>query len=555
MKIIKGFPADSENHQLNMIDIMKHAARNYARQEILSRNPDGSLFRYTYKDSFERMKKLANALDALDIVPGDRIGVLAWNSYRFFEIYFGLPGIGAVMVTLNLRLSIDELIYIAKHAGIKFLIVDDDLVNMAEQISQKCDIKGYIVITDQDVNSIKTTLNPVYSYEKILEEASNSYDWPIIDENSAYAACYTTGTTGKPKGVYYSHRNAYIQTIAFASVFLMSVDDCMFQMVPMFHVLGWSTPMAGAYAGSRMIFSGKWNMNDLDEIAELMMNEGVTASAGVPAVFSGMLEKIKKMEKKPDLSKARFISGGAAPPISVMKGIYDLTGAKILHSYGSTEAMAITTLNMSKPWLEKELSDEELWDLKKKQGAISVGIDVKIVDNNGNELPFDGKSSGEIWLRGSWVTRSYLNSPETKEKFTEDGYFKTGDAGNIDSEGYLKITDRIKDLIKSGGEWISSIEIENTLVSHQKILTAAVVGVKHPKWDERPIALIVLREEYKNNVETTEIREHLLKTFAKWQIPEEIIYLDSIPRTSVGKIDKKVIRAKYKDIYLQKKKT
>jgi fatty-acyl-CoA synthase len=549
MKIIKGFPADPENHQLNMIDIMKHAVRNYAKQEILSRNPDGSLFKYTYKDSYKRMKQLANALVNLGVKPGDRIGVLSWNNYQFFEIYFGVPGIGAVMVTLNLRLSIDELIYIVNHAGIKYLIVDYDLLNVADLISHKCDLSGYILIAHNNLSEIKTDMDPLFSYEKIVSESSDSYDWPIIDENSAYAACYTTGTTGKPKGVYYSHRNAYIQTIAFASVFLMSVDDCMFQMVPMFHVLGWSKPMAGVYAGSKMIFSGRWTMNDLDEIAELMMNEGVTASAGVPAVFSGMLEKIKKMDKKPDLSKARFISGGAAPPISVMKGIYDLTGAKILHSYGSTEAMAITTLNMSKPWLEKEFSDEERWELKKKQGAISVGIDVKIIDDGGHELPFDGESSGEILLRGPWITRSYLNAPGTEDRFTEDGYFKTGDAGTIDPEGYLKITDRIKDVIKSGGEWISSIDMENAIVSHPKVLEAAVIGLIHPKFDERPLALIVPREQFKGKIEKEEIRELLLKTFVKWQLPDEILFVDSIPRTSVGKINKKVLRSEYEDLY------
>jgi fatty-acyl-CoA synthase len=555
MKIIKGFQANTEeNYQLNMINIMIHAQRNFARQEILSRKPDGSMFSYSYQDSYDRMKRLANSLESLGIKLGDRIGVLAWNTHQNFEIYFGLPGTGAVMVLLNLRLSTQDLAFVINHAKAKFLIVDESLIPIAEKVAPLCNtLEGFIVITENKLKDIKTQLKPIYSYEKLLSEASPEYNWPYLDENSTYAACYTTGTTGKPKGVYYSHRVVYVNTLMFAIQFEMSIKDVVFQLVPMFHVLGWSKPMAAAYVGAKMIFSGKWDMNDLEELTDIMVRERVTVSGAVPAVFSAMLELIKKMDKKPDLKGARFVCGGAEPPISLMKGMWDLCGAEIIHSYGSTEAMAGTTFNRFKPWLEKEMTEDELWNLKKKQGTFVSGLDVKIVDENGAELPHDGKSSGEILLRGPWVVRNYFNAPETEDSFTQDRYFKTGDAGNIDSEGYLKITDRLKDVIKSGGEWISSIDMENTLVSHQKILTAAVVGVKHPKWDERPIALIVLRDEYKNNVETTEIREHLLNTFAKWQIPEEIIYVDSIPRTSVGKIDKKVIRAKYKDIYLQNK--
>jgi len=552
MKIVKGFFTDSkENYQMNMINVMKHAIRNFSRQEIVSREMDGTLFRYTYQDSYERMQQLANALLSIGVKVGDRVGVLAWNHYQHFEIYYGLPGTGAVMVTLNLRLSPQDLTYVVNHSGATFIIVDEDLLPIAESIMDSCKkVKGYIIITEKEESEIETKLSPYYSYESLLKNASSQYEWPYLDENSAYAACYTTGTTGKPKGVYYSHRKAYIQTVTFAAQFSMTVEDVVFQMVPMFHVLGWSMPLAGPYAGSKIVFTGKWSLEDLEELTNIMVQEGVTVSGGVPAVFMAMLEFIRKMDQKPDLSKARLICGGAEPPIALMRGFWDETGGEIIHSYGSTEAMAITTLNFFKPWLRKELSEEQLWELKKKQGTIAPGLDVKIIDENFNSLPFDGKSSGEILLRGPWITQSYYNAPTTKDIFTDDGYYRSGDAGCLDSEGYLKITDRIKDVIKSGGEWISSIDMENTLVSHPAVLEAAVIGIPHKKWDERPLALIVLRDEFKT-VSKEEIRLHLTKTFAKWQIPDEILFLESIPRTSVGKLDKKVMRNEYKDLYIK----
>jgi len=553
MKVIKGFRADLKaNYQLNVINLMKHAIRNYGRQEIVSRNLDGKLFRYTYSEAYKRMQRLANSLESIGIEVGDRIGVIAWNTYQHFEIYFGLPGMGAVMVSLNLRLAPQDLAYVINHSGIKYIIVDEDLIQVVESVIPLCKgLIGYIIITDKQLNEIKTRLKPNYSYEDLLSKALPNYDWLNLDENSSYAACYTTGTTGKPKGVYYSHRSVYLQALMFAAQFSMSVNDVVFQLVPMFHVLGWSKPLAATYGGAKLIFAGKWNLNDLKELTNILVQEQVTVSAAVPAVFMAMLEFIRKMEQKPDLTGARLICGGSEPPIALMRGFWDETRAEIIHSYGSTEAMAITTLNTFKPWLEEELSEEELWNLKKKQGIIVSGLDIKIVDKNGIELPHDGKSSGEILLKGPWITENYFNSPQTKDSFTEKGYFRTGDAGCLDSEGYLKITDRIKDVIKSGGEWISSIDMENSLMSHSSVLEAAVVGISHPKWDERPLALIVLREDFKFTTKE-EIREHLSKSFVKWQIPDEILFVDKIPRTSVGKLDKKMIRIEYRELYTKK---
>ncbi|MHA2399300.1 MAG: long-chain-fatty-acid--CoA ligase [Promethearchaeota archaeon] len=554
MEPIKGFTVDSTSkYHLNVINLMRHAIRNFSRQEVVSRNLDGSLFRYTYKDAYGRMQRLANALGSIGVKVGDRVGVLAWNHYQHFEIYFALPGTGAVMVSLNLRLSPQDLSYVVNHSGASMLIIDEDLIPIAESIQHLCkNVKSFIIITEKKLSDIKTTLDPIYNYEELLNQSSPQYKWPVLDEDSAYGACYTTGTTGRPKGVYYSHRYVYLQALAFTAQSSMTTFDVVLQLVPMFHVIGWSKPQAAVYAGSKLVFSGRWNLDNLEELTNLMVQEEVTVSGGVPAVFMAMLEHIRKMDKKPDLSRTKLICGGAEPPIALMRGFWDETGGEIIHSYGSTEAMAITTLNFFKPWLKKELSDEELWELKKKQGTIVSGLDIKIVDEQGNDLPHDGKSSGEILLRGPWIAQAYYNSPASQDSFTENGYYKSGDAGSLDSEGYLKITDRIKDVIKSGGEWISSIDMENVLVSHPNVLEAAVVGIPHPKWDERPLALIVLREG-SDVISADNLREHLSSHFAKWQLPEEIFFIDTLPRTSVGKLDKKVMRAKYNDLYSTEK--
>jgi fatty-acyl-CoA synthase len=554
MEPIKGFIVDSTSkYHLNVINLMRHAIRNFSRQEVVSRNLDGSLFRYTYKDAYGRMQRLANALGSIGVKVGDRVGVLAWNHYQHFEIYFALPGTGAVMVSLNLRLSPQDLSYVVNHSGASMLIVDEDLIPIAESIQHLCkNVKSFIIITEKKLTDIKTTLDPIYNYEELLNQSSPQYKWPVLDEDSAYGACYTTGTTGRPKGVYYSHRYVYLQALAFTAQSSMTTFDVVLQLVPMFHVIGWSKPQAAVYAGSKLVFSGRWNLDNLEELTNLMVQEEVTVSGGVPAVFMAMLEHIRKMDKKPDLSRTKLICGGAEPPIALMRGFWDETGGEIIHSYGSTEAMAITTLNFFKPWLKKELSDEELWELKKKQGTIVSGLDIKIVDEQGNDLPHDGKSSGEILLRGPWIAQTYYNSPVSQDSFTENGYYKSGDAGSLDSEGYLKITDRIKDVIKSGGELISSIDMENVLVSHPRVLEAAVVGISHPKWDERSLALFVLREG-SDIITPDNLREHLANHFAKWQLPEEILFVDTLPRTSVGKLDKKVIRAKYKELYSAQK--
>ncbi len=550
--IIQGFPSTSQDdYQLNVTNIIKQASLSFGNQEIVSKKLDGTMFRYTYADAYKRTQKLANALTTVGAKVGDRIGVLAWNTYENYEIYFGVPGTGAVMLLLNLRLSPPDLGYVINHAKARYIIVDETLLPIAEAVAPLCEgVKGYIVITGKDIKDIKTNLTPVYSYEEILSAADDEFDWPLMDEKSAYAACYTTGTTGKPKGVYYSHRNVYLHSMCIASNAEISMRDVFFQIVPMFHALGWGTPQACTLVGAKIVLPGMYSLDNLGALAEIFVQEKVTVADGAPAIFMPVLEYIRNMNRKPDLKGARLLSGATEPPVSMMKGFDELTGAEIVHAYGATETTPLVTVNRIKPWLEGKLSEDEKWNLKRKQGYPVVGLDVKIMDAFGKEQPRDGKSAGEILIRGPWITGSYHDAPGSENQFTEDGFWKSGDAGTIDAEGYLKITDRVKDLIKSGGEWISSVDMENEIMAYPAVLEAAVTGVAHPKWEERPVALVVLRAEYAGKVSRDDIVAHLAQKFAKWQLPEAVLFVDEIPKTSVGKFNKKVIREQQKDIYM-----
>ncbi len=551
MNIVQGFPATSQDgYQLNVTNIIRQAARSFGGQEIISRKHDGTLFRYTYKDAWDRVGRLANALTRLGVGIGDRVGVLAWNTHENYEIYFGVPGLGAVMLLLNLRLTHQDLAYVVNHSGASLIVVDELLVPIATAIAPLCpQVKGYVVITSKKIDEFNDQLLNACSYEEILAQASPIYDWPNLDEKSAYAACYTTGTTGKPKGVYYSHRNVYLHSCAIALNSEMSMRDCHLQIVPMFHALGWGTIQAATMVGARQVFSGMYTLDKLGTLAELFVKEKVTVSAGAPAIFMPFLEYIRTLDAKPDLSGVRLVSGATEPPVATMKGFAELTGAEIIHAYGATETTPLVTINRLKPWNEGNLTEEKKWDQKRKQGYCVVGLDLKIVDPTGKEVPPDGQSSGEVLVRGPWIAGCYHSAPGPEVQFTEDGYWRSGDVGTIDAEGYVKIIDRIKDVIKSGGEWISSVDMENEIISHPAVLDAAVVGVAHPKWEERPLALVVLRKELEAKMDAEEIRNHLSKKFAKWQLPDKVLFVDSIPKTSVGKTNKKAIRAEHKDIY------
>lgn len=552
MRMVKGCPSTSMNdYQLNTTTLIRHAVRNFPDQEILYRN-NNQLHRYSYKKAYTRMMKVANFLEKqLGVKPGDKIGVLDWNSHRHFELYFAIPGTGATLLQMNLRISPDDLSYVTNHSEAKYIFVDESLLSVAEAIYPSLEtVKGFIVMSDKPMSEIKTTLSPLFHYEEMIKEESDNYDWPMIEETTAYSACYTSGTTGRPKGVYYSHRNIYLHTMAEAAYFGVSSHDCLLVIIPMFHAQSWGLVQVAVMMGAKMIFPGRYGVEDTSPLVDLMIAENVTIAGGSPAIFLPMLHYIQTLEKKPDLSKARFLSGASEPPVSLMRGFKELTGAEIIHAYGSTETTPMVAINYHlNPSLRSKLTDEEKWDLRRKQGLPLIGVDFNLYDpDTGVEVPRDGKTVGEICLRGPWITGAYHNALGTESSF-RDGYWRSGDAGTIDQYGYVKLVDRIKDVIKSGGEWISSIDMENALMGHFEVLDAVVVGIPHVKWQERPLALVVTKDN--KTFPREELDSLLYDHFAKWQFPDQILFVKEIPKTSVGKFNKKEIVKKYENLYIE----
>ncbi|MGV6872592.1 long-chain-fatty-acid--CoA ligase [Pseudochelatococcus sp. B33] len=547
-RIIQGCPSTmGDDYQLNTTSLIRHTARTHPEQEIVYRNGDGGWDRYTYDACYRRIKRGANALAGIGVTPGDRVGVLDWNTRRHFELYYSVPGLGAVMLQLNQRLGPEDLAYVVTHSDTRFIAVDESLLPIAETLAPLApNVRGWIVMSDKPLAEITTSLSPVYHYEDLLANADEAIEWPMIDERSAWGACYTTGTTGRPKGVYYSHRSVYLHAMMLATTLEMTLDDCTMLITPMFHGQCWGLPQAATFTANKIVLPGRYVMEDTAPLTDAMIAEGVTVTNGAPAIFLPMLRYIETLPEKPDLRRLRMLSGATEPPLSMMRGFHELTGAEIVHAYGATETSPIIALNRFKPSVKRRLSAEERWNLKRKQGLMAPGVDFLILDADNRALPHDGVTVGEICVRGPWITARYHDMPDDGDRFI-DGYWRSGDVGTIDPDGYVKVTDRIKDVVKSGGEWISSIDMENALVGHPAVLEAAVIGVQHPKWQERPLALVVLKPGEEASAE--DLREHLLGSFAKWQLPDEILFLDRIPRTSVGKFDKKVIRTVYADRY------
>ncbi len=547
-QLIKGFASTSgDDYQLNTVSFIRGAAITYPEVEIASRRLDGTMFRYTYRDAYRRIQQLANALTTLGIKPGDRVGVMEWNTHRYWELYQAISGIGAVLLQVNLRISGDDKIYVVNHSKPVLMVVNESLLPLIEPIADRLTtVKGYIVITDNAMDQVSTRLNPVCSYEDMLAVEKPVYDWPMIDETSAYAACYTTGTTGKPKGVYYSHRCIYLHTITMAMTLSMSNRDVILQIVPMFHCHGWGLFFSACAIGAKLVFPGMYTAEKLDGLVDLMISEKVTVTAGAPAIFLPMLHYLRSLPDKPKFNNLRMLSGATEPPLAMMKGFSEF-GADVVHVYGATETTPLATVNLPKLSMA-DWPEENRWDFRKRQGLTLCGLEIKIVDAERNELPRDGESAGEILIRGPWITRSYYNDTRNEGAFM-DGYWRSGDAGYIDRNGYLKVSDRFKDIIKSGGEWISSIDLENAIMAHPAVIEAAVAGIEHPKWQERPLALVVIRKDMKGSITQSDILGFISPKFAKWQLPDKVLFVDEIPKTSVGKFSKKDVRAKYKDFY------
>lgn len=548
--IVTGYPSTmGDDFQLNTTTLIRHAARSHPEREIVYRLPDGDWGRYTYCDAYERVIRGANALAGLGVQAGDRVGILDWNSRRHYELYWAIPGLGAVMVQLNLRLAAEDLSFVTEDSGTSVICVDETLLPVAEAVAPRLPgVRAWVVMTDKPLSEIETTLPNVHHYEDLVAAASPDISWPEIDERSAYGACYTTGTTGRPKGVYYSHRAIYLHSYAIATNIGMVLDDCTMLITPMFHGQAWGLPQAATLMANKIVLPGRYVAEDTKPLTDAIIAEGVTVTNGAPAIFLPMLHYIETLDEKPDLSRLRMMSGATEPPLTMMRGFHDLIGAEVVHAYGATETTPLVTMNRYKPSVVVRMSQDELYELKRKQGLPVSGIDVRLVDGLGDDVAWDGVTQGEICMRGPWITATYHNMPDADraDRFL-DGYWRSGDVGTIDSDGYLKVTDRLKDVIKSGGEWISSIDMENLLLSHPDVAEAAVVGLTHPKWQERPFILIVPKPG--REVTLDAVRTHLSGAFASWQLPDAIETVTEIPRTSVGKFDKKRIRATHADAY------
>lgn len=530
------------NTQLTITEVMRLADKVYGSQEIVSVTSDNAHHKYTYKEAFSRVRQLANALKKMGAKEGDTIGTLAWNDYRHLELYYAISCSGMICHTVNPRLFEEQLEYIVNHAEDQYLFVDLAFVSLLEKIQDKFpNVKGFIVLTDE-ANMPNTSLKNVQCYESLIGDELDLFDWPQLDENLASALCYTSGTTGNPKGVLYSHRSTILHSYASAlpDAFNLSVTDTVMPIVPMFHVNGWGLVYSALMIGSKVVFPGP-KMGDGETLCKLINKESVTLSAGVPTVWLALLEYLNKSGDSID-SLQRIGVGGAACPLSIMTDMEEKHGVWVQHAWGMTEMSPLGTYNSLKPGMEL-LAEDELNKVRLKTGRPLFGVDLKIEGPSGEELPWNGVAAGSLKVRGPWVVKQYFK--QDKPAVDENGWFETGDVATIDSDGYMNITDRTKDVIKSGGEWISSIELENCAVNHPKVMEAAVVGIPHPKWSERPLLLVILKEGEELS------KEDMLSWFdgkvAKWWTPADCVFVTALPHTATGKLSKKDIRKEYQN--------
>lgn len=523
---------------LTMTQMMERAEKYFPKKQVVSRTASG-IQRFTYKQIAERTRRLADSLSKLGVTKGDRVGTLAWNHHRHLEAYFAIPCMGAVLHTVNIRLSPQHISYIINHAEDKVLLVDPDILPLLESCAAELKtVKAFIIMTD-DKELPETILSPVYHYEKLLAEANPDYHYPEdLDENDPAGMCYTSATTGNPKGVVYSHRGIVLHSMALglADSAAISEKDVALPVVPMFHANAWGMPFSAVWFGTSLVLPGPYFTPKL--LAELIEQEKVTVTAGVPTIWLGLLKELD--EGSYDLSSLRgVLCGGSAAPKGMIKAFEQRHNIPFMHAYGMTETSPLVVISTLKSYQE-ELDYEERLELRAKQGTLVPGLEIKILGKDG-EVAWDGKEMGELCIKGPWIASEYYKDERTEEAF-RDGWLHTGDVVTIDEEGFVKIVDRTKDLIKSGGEWISSVDLENALMAHDSVFEAAVVAVPHEQWQERPFACVVLKEAYKGKTTKEELLEFLTPQFAKWWIPDDILFLDEIPKTSVGKFLKMTLR-------------
>lgn len=525
--------------------LIKHADRYYGDTEVVSRRVEGDIHRYTYSDCHKRSKQLANALTTLGVKMGDRVATLAWNGYRHLEAYYAVSGSGAVLHTINPRLHPEQIAYIANHAEDLYLFFDLNFLPVVESVAALCKtVKGFVMMCDRDHMPAETKIANLMCYEELIAKNSDQYEWPLFDENSASSLCYTSGTTGNPKGALYSHRSTMLHSYASAlpDALNVSARDVVLPVVPMFHVNAWGLPYSVMLTGAKLVFPGP--ALDGKSIYELFEQEGVTFSAGVPTVWLSLLTHVSQNNLKFSTFKRTVIGGSACPP-AMMKTFRHDYGVDVVHAWGMTEMSPLGT-SCTLAGRHMKLPEEAKQAILEKQGRVIFGVDMKIVDDEGHELPWDGKTYGNLLVKGPWVIEGYFKNEGGD--VLEDGWFPTGDVAVIDHEGYMQITDRSKDVIKSGGEWIGTIDLENIAVAHPSVLQAACIGVYHPKWDERPLLVVVKKPGM--DVSKEEILNFYEGKIAKWWTPDDVVFTDSLPLGATGKILKNKIRDIYRDYKL-----
>ena len=531
--------------QLQISSIIEFAERHHGDTEVISRRVEGDIHRSNYRQIGQRARQVANALDALKLEFSDRVATLAWNGYRHLELYYGVSGSGRVLHTINPRLHPDQIAWIVNHAVDQVLCFDLSFLPIVQAIHARCrNVRAFVALCDADRLPKDSGIPGLCAYEQWIGAQSTGYSWPSFDENSASSMCYTSGTTGNPKAVLYSHRSTILHAMAsvWPDAFGLSARDAVLPVVPMFHVNAWGLPYAAALTGAKLVFPGP--AMDGRSIYDLIESEAVSFAAGVPTVWQMLLSHLTAGNLRFSTLKRTVIGGSACPP-AMISAFNDHYGVEVLHAWGMTELSPLGTVcTLKNKHLSLDPADQV--KVRMKQGHSLYGVDMKIVDGQGAELPWDGKSGGDLMVRGHWVLRDYYRAEGRAA--AEDGWFPTGDVATIDADGYLLITDRSKDVIKSGGEWISSIELENIAMAHPAVAMAACIGMKHPKWDERPVIAVVKR--LGSEVSRAELLGFYEGKTAKWQIPDDVIFVDAIPLGGTGKMQKVKLREMLSDYRL-----
>ena len=524
--------------------LLTHAERHHGEREIVSRRVEGDIHRTTYRGLGRRARRLANALQALGIGFGDRVATLAWNGYRHLELYYAVSGSGAVLHTLNPRLHPDQVTWIADHAEDQVLFFDLSFLPLIEAIAPRVKtIKAFVLMTDRARLPAQSAIPNLLCYEDLVDAQGDDFSWPVFDEQTASSLCYTSGTTGHPKGVLYSHRSTMLHTFAAAlpDGLNCSARDTVLPVVPMFHVNAWGLPYIACMVGAKLVFPGPFL--DGRNLHELFETEGVTVSAGVPTVWQGLLAHVEANDLRFSTMRRTIIGGSACPP-SMMRAFQERHAVEVLHAWGMTELSPLGTACTLKPRQLALPADERL-AIQGKQGRVVFGVDIKIVGNDGRELPHDGQASGELMVRGPWVVSRYFKDEGGDPLVYSDGegWFPTGDVATIDADGFMQITDRAKDVIKSGGEWIGSIDLENIALAHPAVAQAACIAARHPKWDERPLLVVVKKPDAQ--VTRQDILHFYEGKIAKWWTPDDVVFVDAIPLGATGKVQKNRLREQF----------